>query len=582
MKTGELHRYCRLLVKSTNGLPMRRCLGRLSFSTSQSMPYPSGDEATHWRQPSEGFDVGINVVNSLTKNRVKVPLLLKHKNIATWYACGPTVYDSAHIGHASSYVRFDIIRRILSEHFNTDIVQVMGITDIDDKIIKRSQELDVPFKQLTQQYTEEFLQDMSNLNVLPANIYTKVTDHVPQITRFIQQIIGNGYAYSTPSGSVYFDVKTFGLDRYGKLSALGDDNEADTEEKENLSEKRNPRDFALWKASKPSEPWWTSPWGNGRPGWHIECSVMASGIFGETMDIHTGGRDLAFPHHTNEIAQCEACFQSKQWANYFLHSGHLFLKHDADKMSKSLKNVISIRELLQKYTPNQFRLFCLLTKYNNDIEYSDETMQKAISLANQISSFLNDSDAYVKGQLVCQPIDEPLLMQRLSDVRVEFMSALSDDFNTYRALDAIMNLVNAANQQLQTASKDESSLRSPGTIAAVSSYVSNVMNSLGVTFSTRDSSSTASVSRTLTSVLDASVGLRHSVRQWALDTTNSSIPNDDLSNKEKRKAVMQERKPVLEACDRLRDDLANVGVQIKDRGGTATWEFVEKPTSQST
>uniref|UniRef100_A0A452VAS1 cysteine--tRNA ligase n=1 Tax=Ursus maritimus TaxID=29073 RepID=A0A452VAS1_URSMA len=259
-------------------------------------------------------------------------------NRVSRYSCGPTVYDHAHLGHACSYVRFDIIRRILTRVFGCNIIVVMGITDVDDKIIRRAAEMNVSPASLANLYEEDFKQDMAALKVLPPTVYLRVTENIPQIISFIEGIIANRHAYSTAQGNVYFDLQSIG-DKYGKLvgavpSPVGEPVDSD---------KRHASDFALWKAAKPQEVFWASPWGKGRPGWHIECSTLSSLVFGRQLDIHSGGADLAFPHHENEIAQCEAFHQCRQWGNYFLHSGHLHVKGKEEKMSKSLKNYITIK-----------------------------------------------------------------------------------------------------------------------------------------------------------------------------------------------------------------------------------------------
>nr|CAD7412776.1 unnamed protein product [Timema poppensis] len=308
-----------------------------------------------WILPS-GHDTNIYVYNCITKK--KVPLILKNPNYASWYMCGPTVYDSAHIGHACCYMKFDIIRRILCNHFDINVVMVMGITDIDDKIIHRAAELGEDINTLTRRFEAEFHEDMAKLNIKPATIITRVTDFVPRIISFVQEIVDKGNGYVTADGSVYFDTSQF--DRYGKLFPVS----MNEEPAQPAVDKKSPLDFALWKGAKPNEPSWLSPWGPGRPGWHIECSTMASAMFGRTMDLHSGGVDLLFPHHENEEAQSCVHHGVSQWVNYWLHSGHLHLKGDT-KMSKSLKNTISIRDFLTKFTANEFRVFCLLSRYRN-------------------------------------------------------------------------------------------------------------------------------------------------------------------------------------------------------------------------
>uniref|UniRef100_A0ABI7WHL0 cysteine--tRNA ligase n=1 Tax=Felis catus TaxID=9685 RepID=A0ABI7WHL0_FELCA len=411
----------------------------------------SGTRGQGWLQPA-GHDTGVKVYNSLTRR--KDPLIVGSADAASWYSCGPTVYDHAHLGHACSYVRFDIIRRILTRVFGCNIIMVMGITDVDDKIIKRASEMNVSPASLANLYEENFKQDMAALKVLPPTVYLRVTENIPHIISFIEGIIANGHAYSTAQGNVYFDLRSRG-DRYGKL--VGAVPSPATEPVD--SDKRHPSDFALWKAAKPREVFWASPWGNGRPGWHIECSTISSLVFGSRLDIHSGGMDLAFPHHENEIAQCEAFHQCRQWGNYFLHSGHLHVKGKEEKMSKSLKNYITVKDFLKTFSPDVFRLFCMRSSYRSAVDYSDGTMLEAKHLLLAAAAFIEDARAYMKGQLVCGPVGEGLLWERLRHTREAVKAALADDFDTPAAVDAVMDLIHRGNGQLQARTKVAPSTR---------------------------------------------------------------------------------------------------------------------------
>ncbi|XP_043928592.1 probable cysteine--tRNA ligase, mitochondrial isoform X2 [Protopterus annectens] len=545
-----------------------------------------------WKTPV-GHDTGIKVYNSLTRR--KEPLLLRSSGTATWkrvflctnpscprlseanlnrsalcfpsifqlrYSCGPTVYDHAHLGHACSYVRFDIIRRILSNAFGTDVIMAMVITDIDDKIIRRSQE------------------------VLPPTVYLRVTDNVPHVINFIQGIINNGHAYATAKGNVYFDIKSIGT-RYGKLVPVG----SATDGEQGHDDKRDTQDFSLWKTSKPQEPFWDSPWGKGRPGWHIECSTVASLVFGKHLDIHTGGIDLAFPHHENEIAQSEAYHQCEQWGNYFLHSGHLHLKGQEEKMSKSLKNYITIKDFLHRWSANHFRMFCLLSKYRSSIEYSETSMDEAKGLLHGITSFISEASAYMRGQLTCNPVDENLLWERLDNTKENVKAAFADDFDTLKAVDAVMDLIHHGNRQLKTVTKESSLPRSPVVYGAIVSYVQNFLDTVGISLTEAQLPAEREASATLPSVVQQLVDFRSKVRTFALavddpiqpvglDVTPSKEVKKQL--KEKRKLLQQEREPLVIACDVLRQDLAALGINVKDRGNVSTWELTSHKVSPQT
>ncbi|NXI52446.1 SYCM protein, partial [Chloroceryle aenea] len=495
-----------------------------------------------------------------------------------------------------SYVRFDIIRRIMTRFFGIEVIMVMGITDIDDKIIKRANEMNISPVALARIYEEDFKQDMAALKVLPPTVYMRVTDNIPQIISFIKTIIACGQAYSTSQGNVYFDVKSWGK-RYGVLTTIN----PDTQDEAVDTDKRHGKDFALWKAAKPQELSWTSPWGKGRPGWHIECSTISSAVFGKQLDIHTGGIDLAFPHHENEIAQCEVYHQCEQWGNYFLHSGHLHVKGSKEKMSKSLKNYITIKDFLKKFSSDQFRMFCLRSRYSSvalpyavsrsscgpaaTVEFSDESMDDAKHLLQAISSFTRDANAYIKGQLVCDPVREDVLWERLASTKVTVKAAFADDFDTSRAVAAIMDLIHHGNRQLKAVTKDAGSPRSSVVFGSIISYIEGVFNALGMSFGERQVALGGDNSAVLSNVIEELVRFRTKVRHYALalPAAADAVPVEGAAGadgprqeqKEKRLQIMQERKPLLEACDSLRRDLAAFGIHIKDRAGVSTWEMEE-------
>ncbi|XP_061759664.1 probable cysteine--tRNA ligase, mitochondrial [Nerophis ophidion] len=516
-----------------------------------------------WVLPT-GFDTGLKTFNSLTKR--KEPLILAREGVASWYSCGPTVYDHAHLGHACSYVRFDVLQRILSKVFGITVIHAMVITDIDDKIITRGWEEKISPTIIARMYEEEFKKDMISLKVIPPAAYLRVTENVPQIVAFIQRIIEHGKAYATKEGDVYFDIQSIGR-RYGKFGGA-----LDSQEGVGSSSKKDVRDFALWKRAKPHEPYWESPWGPGRPGWHIECSTVASSVFGSQLDIHSGGVDLAFPHHENEVAQSEAYHQCDQWSNYFLHSGHLHLKGDATKMSKSLKNYITIKDFLQSHSANEFRMFCLLTKYRSAIDYSENSMSEAqVSLAT-VSTFCNDAQAYIKGQLQCLPVKDAVLWERLDQTKARVTTALADDFDTPQAISAIMDLVHHANCQLQPVCSSTGAVRSPAVFGAIAAYIRDIFDVFGIEPSNVKEAEAMTHAGSLQAVVDQLTQFRSEVRAFALARQTATSKKTEL---------YPDRIPLLKASDDLRNNLAPFGVLIKDRGATSTWELTTKKESQN-
>ncbi len=349
------------------------------------------------------------------------------------YVCGPTVYDSCHIGHARSVIVFDVIARYLKA-IGYKVVYVRNFTDVDDKIIDKANQLGIDSTAVAERFIKEFYEDMDALNVERATIEPKATDHIKQIIQFIEQLIGGGFAYRV-EGDVYYSVEKF--KEYGKLSGRKlDEMEAvariDTNERKN-----NPFDFVLWKSAKPGEPHWESPWGMGRPGWHIECSVMSSEYLGVTFDIHGGGKDLCFPHHENEIAQSES-ISGKQFVKYWIHNG--FVNINQEKMSKSLGNFLMIKDILETYHPEVVRLFLLSNHYRSPIDFTEKAMDEArrgldkmYALFARVEKKLGSvSDQYI----------EP------GDCWQQFCEAMDDDFNSARGIGIIFDTIRTINRLL--------------------------------------------------------------------------------------------------------------------------------------
>ncbi len=346
------------------------------------------------------------------------------------YVCGVTPYDDAHIGHAMSYVIFDVIRRYLKFR-DYRVKYVQNVTDIDDKIIDRANQRGIPPTELAQKYTDSFEEDMKALNIIKAetDVYPRATEEIPKIIEVIQGLIDKGFAYPA-GGSVYFRVRKD--PDYGKLSHRSLDAMMSGECAIGGGEKEDPMDFALWKASKPDEPFWESPWGEGRPGWHIECSAMSLKYLGEQIDIHGGGQDLIFPHHENEIAQSESFTGKKPFVKYWLHNG--LLQFGEDKMSKSLGNLVTIKQALTKYSPDAIRIFILNSHYRSPLTYSEEALGAAEKGVERLLRAVSRDDPGGGKAFDAE------------SYRKQFIEAMDDDFNTAKALGGLFELANSINQ----------------------------------------------------------------------------------------------------------------------------------------
>lgn len=364
------------------------------------------------------------------------------------YACGVTVYDYCHIGHARSAVVFDVIQRYL-RYKGYDVKYVRNFTDIDDKIIKKAKEESTTWDVIANKYIQEYYNDFDRLGIERADVEPKATDHINEMIEIIKTLINKGYAYEVQEGenrSVYFSVDRFG--EYGKLSKKDKKDLLAGARVEVDEKKKNPLDFALWKASKIGEPWWESPWGKGRPGWHIECTAMAIKHLGETIDIHGGGADLIFPHHENEIAQSEA-YTGKPFAKYWIHNG--FITIDKEKMSKSLGNFFTIREILDKYDSEVVRLFLLSSHYRSPIEFSEEQLRDVEASLDRCYSTLARIDDYLSYSGEALNKAESLeLEDMLGKFTDRFEEAMDDDFNTAMAIGHIFELIREINKFLDS------------------------------------------------------------------------------------------------------------------------------------
>uniref|UniRef100_A0A8B9LAJ8 Cysteine--tRNA ligase, cytoplasmic n=1 Tax=Astyanax mexicanus TaxID=7994 RepID=A0A8B9LAJ8_ASTMX len=634
--------------------------------------------------PPDGTEIPkLKLYNSLT--RTKELFVPQRGNRVLWYCCGPTVYDASHMGHARSYISFDILRRILMNYFKYDVFYCMNITDIDDKIIKRARQnhllvqyrakkpsasqilQDVltyrkhpvlilmlfsvfqPFQvklaettdpdkkqmlerldtavttaltplqgaiqskapdaaiqkqaevlleeakdllsdwldsQFGSQVTEnsifsllpkywegEYHKDMDALNVLPADVLTRVSEYVPEIVEFVKKILDNGYGYES-NGSVYFDTAKFDASSghsYAKLvpEAVGDqkalqEGEGDLSiSADRLSEKHSQNDFALWKASKPGEPSWESPWGKGRPGWHIECSAMAGSILGESMDIHGGGFDLRFPHHDNELAQSEAYFENNHWVRYFLHTGHLTIA--GCKMSKSLKNFITIKDALAKHTARQLRLAFLMHSWKDTLDYSNNTMESAIQYEKFMSEFfLNVKDILrtptdITGQFEKWEAEEIELNKSFYEKKEAVHEALCDNIDTRSALEEMRALVSQSNAYV-AARKSAKLLPNRMLLQSIAHYLTDMFKTFGaiegtepIGFPVGNNGQSADLESTVMPYLNVLSDFREGVRKIARE---------------------QKVTEVLQLCDVVRDDI------LPELGGFPTHDAEGKEISK--
>ncbi len=376
----------------------------------------------------------LRVYNTLTRQKEEFQTIEPGK--VRMYVCGVTVYSEAHVGHAMSALVFDIIRRYLI-YRGYEVKFVMNYTDVDDKIIARANQMGVDPFQLAEGYIRDYQRNLADLNVLPATANPRATQTMDKIQAMIQGLIDKGYAYAAPNGDVYFRVTKFG--EYGKLSGRRLEDMQAGARIEVGEQKEHPMDFALWKAAKPGEPAWDSPWGKGRPGWHIECSAMNLAELGEQIDIHGGGNDLIFPHHENEIAQSEA-FTGKPFARYWMHNGMLQL--GGEKMSKSTGNLITINEFLKKRQADVMRMLVLNGSYRAPLAFTEESLDAAEKGLERLRSGLRPASPSAAG---LSPEAADALRAQAEATQKAFVEAMDDDFNTAAALGHLFELVRAIN-----------------------------------------------------------------------------------------------------------------------------------------
>ena len=469
------------------------------------------------------------VFNTLTRG--KEDLVPVHAGEIRIYVCGVTVYDLSHIGHGRSAIVFDVMRRYL-RHRGHAVKFVKNFTDIDDKIIRKANQEGVSAQEISERYIEEYRTDMASLGVAPADIEPKATEHVPQMIVLIERLIAKGVAYPV-EGDVYFEVRRF--PGYGKLSGKNLEELQAGARVEVDERKRDPMDFALWKATKPGEPSWKSPWGQGRPGWHIECSAMAMQYLGEVLDVHGGGEDLIFPHHENEIAQSEAA-TGKPFARYWLHNG--FVNLAAEKMSKSLGNTLTIKDLVRRHDPEALRLYLLGTHYRHPLEFGDERIVEAGRALARLRSLKDEADR-IASRGTPAPGPDHGLFDEVAAHRARFEAAMDDDFNTPQALGVLFDLARVLH-----AARDQVAQGTAGAGAFLLGVGELVMLArvLGLLEGARKE---AAVDPQLKARIESLVYLRQEAR----------------------------RQRDFGEADRLRDELSRLGVVLEDTRDGTTWKL---------
>lgn len=485
----------------------------------------------------------LRIYNTLTSAKEEFKPVVPGK--VGMYVCGVTVYDNCHIGHARANVAFDVVFRYL-RHAGYDVTYVRNYTDIDDKIINRANRDGVPFTVISERYIKAFDEDMARLHLAIPTHQPKATEYVDEIIALVEKLIASGAAYPA-EGDVYFAVEKY--DDYLKLSKRTlEDMQAgarvDVDER-----KRHPMDFALWKAAKPGEPFWVSPWGNGRPGWHIECSAMSMNLLGETFDIHGGGKDLVFPHHENEIAQSEAA-SGKPFVRYWMHNG--FVNINSEKMSKSLGNFFTIRDILETYDSEVLRFFLLSSHYRSPIDFSDQNLSDAEAGLERIYSALATMEealskpAAVTVSSASDAVTE--LAAKLAALHDRFCEAMDDDFNTALAIAQIFDLVRTLNRVLAEKSAPDQELL--GLFSRVKTEISRMAGVLGVLDST-----------------PADFLARIKSRK----STGLSIAVAEIEKLVEERTAARKAKD-FKRSDEIRDQLLSSGIELLDSASGTEWK----------
>ena len=451
----------------------------------------------------------------------------QHGNTLGMYVCGPTVYDHIHIGNVRPVIVFDTLRRYFEAFKGWDVVHVQNITDIDDRLINKSAETGETMEAIARTYTKSFFELLKGLGVLPPTHTPLATEHVDGMIELIQNLVKGGYAYEM-DGDVYFRVDRF--EGYGKLSGRKLDEQEAGARIEASSQKENPFDFTLWKAAKPGEPKWDSPWGEGRPGWHTECVVLSHEYLGEHRDIHAGGNDLIFPHHENEIAQAEAS-SGKPFFRFWLHNGMLSI--GGEKMSKSLGNFDYAKNVLAKYDPETVRYFYLSRHYRKPLDYSEEGLVAAATAVTRLRTMLTDVEAELRNASGTYGKPGSLFVASLREFRSRYIEAMDEDLNTVAAIGVLQELVSATNQY-KAKSTDEDRMALLDAVA-------------------------------LLKELGQPLGL------FSAAVTRESGLEDGLMTLliELRRQLREKREFAL--ADQIRDQLANIGVTLKDTAQGTIW-----------
>jgi cysteinyl-tRNA synthetase len=502
--------------------------------------------------------MSLRIYNTLT--RQKEPF---HKNpgeTVTMYLCGPTVYKPSHIGHMVGPVIFDTVKRYLT-FLGYQVKWVVNITDVDDKLIVRARELGTTVKELAEQMTADYLECLGKLNVKGVDHHPRATEHIPGMIAMMKRLIDKGYAYAA-GGDVYFDISKD--EDYGKLCNR-DPQQLEAGARIEVSDKkRSPGDFALWKAAKPGEPAWDSPWGKGRPGWHIECSVMSQALLGETLDIHGGGLDLQFPHHENELAQSESD-TGKPFARFWMHNG--LLKMGTAKMAGSVGNVVNIADLLQRHEPETVRFLLLSTHYRSPIEYSDEQLEEKAKSLRSFYRFFERLER-ISGESFYQ-LPAPTLSRPQAggneggaiggELRQRFLDAMDDDFNTGGAVGIMYELLSALNKYADAEKLDDPAHRRPesvGELAAGARVLREFGNMLGL-FSTGPArAALGGDDQLVAGLMQLLIDLRNNLRNEAKAITDKASPT---------------KKALFAQTDLIRQRLGELGVALEDRPGETTW-----------